>query len=51
MNKAENAVVCMAIVLSSNSHITSNFDTVHLKISRHDLKSGQKYKNFENRFL
>ena len=33
MNQVENTVVCMARLLSSNAHTSSNFNSIHLKIS------------------
>ena len=33
MNHVENTVVCIARLLSSNSHISSNVDTIYLNLS------------------
>ena len=33
--QAENTVVCMASLLSLNGHMSSHFDTIHLKLSTH----------------
>ena len=35
MNQVENTIVCMARLLSLNGRISSNFDTIHLKLSTH----------------
>ena len=35
MNQVKNTVVCMARLLSSYGYISSNFDTIHLKLSTH----------------
>ena len=33
--QAKNTVVCMASLLSSNGHMSSHFDTIHVKLSTH----------------
>ena len=55
--QAEITVVCMASLLSSNDHISSHFDTTHLKLSTHDYfmvlfhSMWLKYENSENTFF
>ena len=34
-DQAENTLICMARLLSSNSHISSIVDTIYLKLSMH----------------
>ena len=35
MKQAKNTLICMASPLSSNGHISPNFETIHLKLSTH----------------
>ena len=55
--QAENTVVCMASLLSLNGHISSHFDTIHLKLSTHGYFAllfhsiSSEYENSKNKFL
>ena len=55
--QAENTVVCMASLLSLNGHMSSHFDTIHLKLSTHAYfallfhSMLSEYKNSKNEFL
>ena len=55
--QAENAMVCMASLLSLNRHVSSHLDNIHLKLSTyahfallfHSMLS--EYENSKNKFL
>ena len=55
--QAKNAEVFMASLLSLNDHISSNCETIHLKMSMLDYlmvlfhSMWSKYENSDNRFL
>ena len=57
MIQAENAVVCMASLLSLNCHMSSHLDTIHLKLLTHAYFALlfhsilSKYENSKNKIL
>ena len=57
MIQAENTVVCMASLLSLNGHMSSQFDTIHLKLSKHAYftllfhSMLPEYENSKHKFL